>query len=77
MRILHTQAFRFPVHHVDKACLAARDIFGQHDRCIVARIHDQSAQQLIHGYSLSCFQQHARIPARVPHCNEWDIQLLV
>ena len=59
MSFTHAQAFRFGVHHVGKARLAAAQRFGQRDGGIVARLHDQAFEQIAHGYRFARIEEHA------------------
>ena len=60
MGFTHAQAFRFGVHHVGKARLAAAQRFGQRDGGIVARLHDQAFEQIAHRHRFARIEEHAR-----------------
>ncbi len=61
--VLHPQLLRLAIHHRHEAFLRAADRFGQRQRRVIARLHDQAQQQVAHAHRLVGFQEHARLVA--------------
>ncbi|NDF69860.1 MAG: hypothetical protein EB131_01790 [Betaproteobacteria bacterium] len=59
-RVGQPEPLRLRVHALDKARFAASHGLGQRHRGVVARLHDQPAQQLVDGRRMPFVEIHAR-----------------
>ena len=60
LRVFHAKLFRFAVHARHKFALVARNRNGQRDGCIVTRLNDHAAQQILSRHRRAGLDEHAR-----------------